>query len=188
MTNEKVTSLFTDKETELHFNEWCSANADAIEEFDKHRDELKTLYWAFERFWYERVSAQWINTLELIKFQRELIDQAIPTAREQGIYAALLSKHDTIKAGESQKRNLKKGNPAATISKAATAEDYHEKWKTWAKETWKANPFWGVDKVASHVLNIANENKHKMANGKSYQIGTIIKEITGVKESMKPKK
>jgi hypothetical protein len=115
----------------------------------------------------------------LIPMAAELRLEKIQSTELQ-FHSAIL-KHDL----EKQKAGLKKGNSEASKSKSAKADAYHELWKTWAKETWKVHPYWTVDKVAEHVFVTANNKDHKMANGKPYEIKTIIKTITGIKQSLK---
>ena len=79
------------------------------------------------------------------------------------------------------------GNPAAAKNKKIRADKYHAIWKKWAKEILVINPFWEVPRVAKLVLEKANNANHKMVNKKPYKISTIIKVITGVKKSLKPK-
>ena len=90
-----------------------------------------------------------------------------------------------VATGVKQVQNLAKGNPAASKNKTEHAKKYHDLWKRWGRETWEAHPYWEVTRVADHVLKIANEKNHKMANGNAYKVGTIIKVITGVKQSLK---
>jgi len=104
-----------------------------------------------------------------------------------GVISTLRANWDQIVAGEKQIKNLAKGNPAAAKNKSIKATKYHELWKTWAMETWNANPYFSVEKVAEHVLNIATDKGHEMANKKPYQVNTIIKIITGVRQSLKAK-
>jgi hypothetical protein len=92
-----------------------------------------------------------------------------------------------ITMGVKQYQNLAKGNLAASKNKTERANKYHDLWKKCAKETWEAHPNWEVTRVADHVLKIANDKNHKMANGNAYKVGTIIKVITGVKQSLKTK-
>ena len=99
----------------------------------------------------------------------------------------LLLNQDKIEAGKKQQKSLSMGNPVAAKKKTERAKEYHNLWITWAKETWEAHPYWEVNKVADHVLKIANDKNHKMANGNAYKVGTIIKVITGVKQSLKTK-
>ena len=106
-------------------------------------------------------------------------------SRREGAKAALNFNQDKIKAGEKLQESLSMGNPVAAKKKAERAKEYQDLWITWAKETWEAHPYWEVTRVADHVLKIANDNKHKMANGNAYKVGTIIKVITGVKQSLK---
>lgn len=109
-------------------------------------------------------------------------------ASKHGSLATLLSNWDTIQAGERQKQNLAMGNPAASKNKSERASKYHEDWKLWARQTWSQHPYWEVGKVAEHVLQIATQQRHKMANGKPYKVGSILKIITGVKQSLKTEK
>jgi len=90
-----------------------------------------------------------------------------------------------VTTGVKQVQNLAKGNPAASKNKTERGNKYHDLWKEWARETRDKNPYWEVNKVADHVLKIANDKNHKMANGNAYKVGTIIKVITGVKQSLK---
>jgi len=106
---------------------------------------------------------------------------------EVGVEVALLLNQDKIKAGEKLQESLSMGNPAAAKKKTERAKEYQDLWITWAKETWEAHPYWEVTRVADHILKTANEKNHKMANGNAYKVGTIIKVITGVKQSLKTK-
>ncbi len=80
------------------------------------------------------------------------------------------------------KNNLAKGNPAAAKSKSSKASQQRTEWRTWALETFVANPNWEYSEVADHVSSIALKQGHKMANGNSYKSSTIEKYIQGTKK------
>jgi hypothetical protein len=106
-------------------------------------------------------------------------------ASKRGSYATILHYLPSIKAGEAQKKNLAKGNAVASQNKTSRANEYHQDWIKWAIETWKAHPYWELDRVANHVLAIAQAHNHKMSNGKVYAASTIMQKIKGVKSSLK---
>jgi len=92
---------------------------------------------------------------------------------------------DKIETAERQKHNLAKGPLVAAKNKAERADKYHNLWREWARDTWKSHPYWEVTRVAKHVHGIATKGGHEMANGNAYAVGTIIREITGIKQSLK---
>ena len=129
------------------------------------------------------------DALELLIHQQgiKLLRIGVKGGVNVGGEVALLLNRDKIKAGEKLQESLSMGNPVAAKKKTERAKEYQDLWITWAKETWEAHPYWEVTRVADHVLKIANDKNHKMANGNAYQVGTIIKVITGVKQSLKTK-
>lgn len=106
--------------------------------------------------------------------------------KQGGLFALRANLHH-LQAGIKQKKNLARGNPVASKNKSIKADEHHELWKSWAKDTWRVHPYWTVEQVAEHVLDIATNEGHKMANKKPYQVGTIIKVITGIRQSLKAK-
>ena len=89
-------------------------------------------------------------------------------------------------AGKLKKHSagLAKGNPAASKIKSENAMQYHVLWRQWAIDSFTCND-WDYSRVADHVLKTATRVGHKMANGKPYQVSTILKRIKGTKEEAK---
>jgi len=106
-------------------------------------------------------------------------------AKKQGSYAAILEYLPYIRAGETQKKNLAKGNAIAAKNKSKRAKDFDQLVIKLALETWKAHPYWGVEKVAEQVTNAAKNNGYKMSNGNFYKFNTIKQKIKGIKSSLK---
>ncbi len=143
----------------------------------------------FPKYMYAIRAADLYEALELLIHLQgiKLLRIGVKAGVEVSGTFALLLNQDKIEAGKKQQKSLSMGNPAAAKKKTERAKEYQDLWITWAKETWEAHPYWEVNKVADHVLKIANDKNHKMANGNAYQVGTIIKVITGVKQSLKTK-
>ncbi len=139
----------------------------------------------YVRFWIPLKIIKDVTTLMRFQEADRLGKEVNQEAGLAFLTDANLAKQITM--GVKQFQNLAKGNPAASKNKTERANKYHDLWKKWARETWNKNPHWEVTRVADHVLKIANDKNHKMANGNAYQVGTIIKVITGVKQSLKTK-
>ncbi len=139
----------------------------------------------FPKYMYAIRVADLYEALELLIHLQK--NKYLSAGMRIGDKVALLLNRDKIKAGEKLQESLSMGNPAAAKKKAERAKEHKDLWITWAKETWKVHPYWEVTRVADHILKTANEKNHKMANDNAYKVGTIIKVITGVKQSLKTK-
>jgi len=117
-------------------------------------------------------------------FNMLMILQRLKSAKG-GARAEKYYMRDKIETAERQKHNLAKGPLVAAKNKAERADKYHNLWREWARDTWKSHPYWEVTRVAEHVHGIATKGGHEMANGNAYTVGTIIREITGIKQSLK---
>ena len=90
--------------------------------------------------------------------------------------------HDKNKYKE---REFKKSEQLALARKEATRKKteksnrYKAQWELWAQETLKANPYWTLDQVATHVHSVAERNKHAMANGQPYRLSYLKNSIKG---------
>lgn len=91
-----------------------------------------------------------------------------------------------IAAGEKRLENLAKGRIAAGKRKSERAREYRETWKKWAREAWENGPlWWTAEQVLDKVCSLAEQNGHKMANGKPYSRKTIQLAITGIKRAVR---
>jgi hypothetical protein len=121
---DDLSAIFPDKETEAAFKAWWNAHTKKIDSFEK--SESKTLLHAVSEFWYERVNEGWTETIDLVRQQRELLDQfqkLIPEAEERGEMAAVISNWDAIRGKEERLITLEaKARPAA-IEKRREAAD-----------------------------------------------------------------
>lgn len=102
------------------------------------------------------------------------------------MWELLTSMQLRVRAGEKQRQNLQKGNPAAAKKKSERSLEYHETWRKWASEFWKKAPAWKRSEDAlDYVCALAEQHGHKMSNGKPYSRKTIEKVIAGVKSTLK---
>lgn len=106
-------------------------------------------------------------------------------AIKQGQLATYLEHYNEIEAGQKLRTNLAKGNPAASKKKSEVAENHQRLWKQWAHDILKVSPYMEMRILANKVLELANRERHKMANGKPYQASTIERVISGIKKSIK---
>ena len=121
------------------------------------------------------------------KVQAEF-DSGDPLTALQVIFLVMESRGMDIAAElarKAQLQNLAKGRKMASEKKGERATKYHAEWRQWAKETWVKNPFWDLDKVAEHVLSVATEQGHKMANKNPYRVRSIKDVIKGVRSLIK---
>ena len=121
---------------------------------------------------------------------QDKIDEDNPVTGRQVVYLIMESRGIDVAAGlrlekKTQLQNLADGRKMANEKKEKRAIKYHAEWRQWAIDTLQGNPFWDLDKVAEHVLFVATAQGHKMANGNTYKVITIRKEIKGVLKSMK---
>ena len=137
----------------------------------------------FPKYMYPIRAADLYEASELLVFLQK--SKLIRSGVALGVEVSEILNRDKIKAGEKLQESLSMGNPAAAKKKAERAKEHQDLWITWAKETWEVHPYWEVTRVADHVLKIANDKNHKMANGSAYKVGTITKVITGVKQTLK---
>lgn len=77
--------------------------------------------------------------------------------------------------------NLKKGNPAAALSKSKKSEAQIKQQREWAIDVFRVHPFWSYDQVVEEVFRIVTVH-HKMVNGKPYKLSTVRKAIQGTRE------